>query len=230
MRPLGILVTGDPVEAVGRSRGTFADLFRQALSGVFSGEVRVVDARRGEGFRPSEVSGLVITGSSESVISRAPWIVEAERAVAETVQAGVPTLGVCFGHQLLCQALGGEVVENPNGREMGTVALRIVGDDPLLAGVADPLEVNMSHRDSAVRLPPGARVLASSALDPNALVRFGERAVGMQFHPEFDGEVMRTYIDARRGVLAREGIDPERLRAVDAPLAVELLRRFVSSL
>jgi GMP synthase (glutamine-hydrolysing) len=226
MRPLGILVTGDPVEGVARARGTFADLFRLQLGGVWDGDFRLLDARRGELPKASELSALLISGSAESVTSRAPWILEAEAALRELVADGVPTLGVCFGHQLLAQALGGLVEENPRGREMGTVELRLLADDPMVAGLPERFVANMSHRDAATRLPDGAVRLAASALDPNALVRFRERSYGMQFHPEFDGGVMRGYIEARTPVLSAEGIDAGALAAEDAPLAAELLRRF----
>jgi GMP synthase (glutamine-hydrolysing) len=226
MLPLGILVTGDPVEGVARSRGSFADLFRLELGGAWEGDFRLLDARRGELPRASDLRALVVTGSPESVTSRAPWILETEAALRAFVAEGAPTLGVCFGHQLLAQSLGGLVEQNPRGREMGTVELRVVAKDPMVAGLPECFFANMSHRDSATRLPDGAVRLASSELEPNALVRFGERAYGMQFHPEFDGSVMRGYIEARRLVLAAEGIDPSTLAAEDAPMAAELLRRF----
>jgi len=229
MPPLAILVTGDPVEAVGRRRGPFADLFRAALGEEWRGELALFDARKGELPQRDEALALIITGSAASVTSREPWIVAAERAVAGLVAGGMPTLGVCFGHQLLAQALGGEVSQNPRGREMGTVSVQKLAEDPLLAGLPERLDANMSHRDSATRLPPGARVLARTELEPHALVRFGERAVGMQFHPEFDGAVMRHYLEARREVLASEGVEAGALEARDAPLAVELLKRFVRS-
>ncbi|HSU40277.1 MAG TPA: GMP synthase, partial [Polyangiaceae bacterium] len=73
---------------------------------------------------------------------------------------------------------------------------------------------------------PGALVLGKSRLEPNAVVRFAPRAWGVQFHPEFDGDVMRGYIAARRPALAAEGIDPEALPAEDAPEAAEVLRAF----
>jgi len=186
----------------------------------------VCDARRGELPDPGEIGALVITGSPESVTSRAPWILEAERAVAGVVRAGVPTLGICFGHQLLGQALGGLVEVNPRGREMGSVRVRLLEADPLLGAAASPFVANMSHRDSVTRLPPGARVLGETERDPHAALRFGPRSWGVQFHPEFDGDVMRGYIDARRDVLSTEGIDPETLPAVDAPEAARVLTAF----
>jgi GMP synthase (glutamine-hydrolysing) len=226
MRPLGILVTGDPVEGVARARGSFADLFRTELGGAWDGDFRLLDARRGELPKASELAALLITGSPESVTSRAPWILETEAALRALVAEGVPTLGVCFGHQLLAQALGGHVEQNPHGREMGSVELRLLANDPMLAGLPERFVANMSHRDSATRLPEGAVRLASTALEPNAFVRFAERAFGMQFHPEFDAGVMRGYIEARTSVLTAEGIDAGALAAEDAPLAAELLRRF----
>jgi GMP synthase (glutamine-hydrolysing) len=107
------------------------------------------------------------------------------------------------------------------------VTAELVEPDPLFEGVPSPLFVNMSHRDSATVLPPGARVIARTALEPHAVIRFLPRTWGVQFHPEFDGEVMRGYIAARLGALAEEGIDSNALAAEDAPAAAALLRRFL---
>jgi GMP synthase (glutamine-hydrolysing) len=224
--PLTLLVTGDPVPNVERSRGSFAALIRAALGEGIPAQVRVLDARRGELPSRNETHALVITGSPESVASRAPWILEAEARVAELVRAGVPTLGICFGHQLMGQALGGLVELNPRGREIGTVAVELLEQDPLLAPAAAPFVANMSHRDSVTRLPGGARVLGRTALEPHAIVRFAPRAWGVQFHPEFDAEVMRGYIEARQSQLAAEGIDPNGLEAADAPDARSVLANF----
>ena len=226
MARIGVLVTGEPVDNVARTRGAFADLIRGEL-GADAGSVAVVDARTDSLARLRDFDALVITGSPESVTSRKPWIVEAERAVASVARDGTPTFGICFGHQLLAQALGGNVEQNPRGREIGSVEVELVEEDSLFAGLPSPLVANMSHRDSATVLPPGARVLARTKLEPHAAVRFLPRAWGVQFHPEFDGEVMRGYIDARRDVLGAEGIDPDALAAEDAPGAASLLRRFI---
>ena len=193
---------------------------------AWSGAVVERDARQGELPAVEDTAALVITGSPESVASRAPWILAAERAVASVVEAGIPTLGICFGHQLLGQALGGFVEPNPRGREIGSVELALVADDPLLVPREGPFVANMSHRDSVTRLPAGARVLARTELEPHAAVRFGELAWGVQFHPEFDGDIMRGYIEARRDTLRNEGLDPDALAAVDAPDAARVLETF----
>lgn len=226
MLTLGILVTGEPVEPVKRARVSFANLFREVLAPVWPGVIVEFDARRSELPEPKDVAALIVTGSAASVTERAPWILETEHALVGLVSAGVPTLGVCFGHQLLGQALGGEVRANPRGREIGTVEHELVADDALFAGAPRRLLVNMSHLDSVVTLPPGARVLGRTELEPHAAVRFGERAWGVQFHPEFDGPVMRGYIEARAAQIEREGIALTSLRAETPPHAPQLLTRF----
>ncbi len=175
------------------------------------------------------ISGIIVTGSAASVTERAPWMLETGEFLARAVRGGKPLLGICFGHQLLGQALGGRVDKNPRGREIGTTALEVLEDDPLFSEER-PFLANQTHVDSVQELPPGARVLARTPLDDHSAVRYGERAWGVQFHPEFDADVMRGYVGARSNLLRREGLDPEELssRAADAEsTAGEILRRFV---
>jgi len=140
----------------------------------------------------------------------------------------VPVLGICFGHQLLAHALGGRVSTNPNGREMGSTRLTLLGNDELL-GAGGSFWVNNTHVDSVVELPPGARVLGHTAREPHAAVRFGPSAWGVQFHPEIDAEVLRDYFAARRSTLLAEGFDIEAAERalVDAPDAARLIGRFL---
>jgi GMP synthase (glutamine-hydrolysing) len=100
---------------------------------------------------------------------------------------------------------------------MGTVALRISADDPLLDRSIEPALVHATHVDSVTVLPQGARILASTELEPHAALRFGERAWGVQFHPEFDEQVMTEYVATRAELLAQEGRDPAALLAGIAP-------------
>jgi GMP synthase (glutamine-hydrolysing) len=138
-------------------------------------------------------------------------------------------LGICYGHQLLAHGLGGEVGRNPRGREIGTVAVEVADPrDRLLAGLPTRLTVQVTHRESVLRLPDGAARLAGNPADPHQAFRFGERAWGVQFHPEFDADVMRGYLRARREELIGEGLDPDALLAacVEAPDGERLLARF----
>jgi GMP synthase (glutamine-hydrolysing) len=208
---IAVVVTGTPIESARLRRGGFAALIRDALGAQVPRFVEL-DATRAplgdlRGFR-----AVMVTGSAASVTERAPWMLATEARLREAVHAETPLLGICFGHQLLGQALGGRVARNPRGREIGTVPLELVEDDPLLDRAHDPFFVNMTHLDSVVELPPGAQVLARSALEPHAAVRFGPRAWGVQFHPEIDAEVMGDYVRGRWDALVGEGLDGERIR------------------
>jgi GMP synthase (glutamine-hydrolysing) len=178
---------------------------------------------------PTELAGVVVSGSSASVTERAPWMLRAQQYLRALVHQRIPTLGICFGHQLLGQALGGEVIRNPRGREIGTVDFEIVGHDPLLSSATAPFQVNATHVDTIRLLPEGARVLARTARECHAAVRFSEAAWGVQFHPEMDAGIAREHLNARRELLLQEGIDPDALleRTTDARAGASTLVRFM---
>jgi GMP synthase (glutamine-hydrolysing) len=157
-------------------------------------------------------------------------MLDTERRLAECVEAGVPVLGVCFGHQLLAQALGGEVQRNPRGREIGSVRFELTDDDAVLSQGDAAYDVNMTHVDAVVRLPPGAKLLGRTELDPYAALRFAKRAWGVQFHPEMDADVMHAYVSARAALLQAEGLDSARILAEvrETPASRAVLGRFLA--
>src|ERR1041384_1859206 len=156
-------------------------------------------------------------------------MLRAETYIRDVIRAETPLLGICFGHQLMAQALGGEVQRNPRGREIGTVDVTRYIDDPLFDGIPHPLRVNATHVDTVVSLPPGAVVIASTSLEAHAALAFGPVARGVQFHPEIDVGVMRGYIEVRRPCLVDEGLDADAIlrEAAETPHARELLRNFI---
>jgi GMP synthase (glutamine-hydrolysing) len=231
VKPLCVLVTGDPVTATRRARGGFAQLIRDTTGSAWAGSWVETDCRTASELDPlDEVAGIVVTGSSSSVMTHDAWMLRGARYLREAVEAGVPVLGICFGHQLLAEALGGAVRTNASGREIGTVEVELHADDPVLDSGERPFLVNMSHVDSVVRLPGGARSLAHTQLEPHAAARVGERAWGVQFHPEFDGEVMRQYVRARRELIDAEGLDAAEIeaRARDTATGAGVLQRFAN--
>ncbi len=166
---------------------------------------------------PNTTGGVVVTGSAAMVRDREAWIERTAEWLRTAVEAGVPILGICFGHQLLAHALGGRVGPNPRGREIGTINVALTGlaaADPLLGGLPARIEVQATHLESVIELPPGAVLLASSALDPHHAFRIPCRPTwGLQFHPELSAAVTRGYIEAKRHDMQTEGLEPDRLLA-----------------
>jgi GMP synthase (glutamine-hydrolysing) len=181
---------------------------------------------------PTDATAFIITGSSSSVTERAPWMLRCEALVRTLVERRVPLFGICFGHQLVAEALGGKVGKNPRGREIGTVNARLVPGspaDPITAGLPPSFAVNATHVDTVLTLPPGATVLGETDLEPHAMFVVGETTKCVQFHPEFDGDAMRGYVEARAHLIEADGLDLAaiRTRAVDAPFGAMTLANFV---
>lgn len=160
---------------------------------------------------PSSAAGLagaadiadavIISGSPRDAWAADPDTLGLLDLTRQVVSSRRPMLGVCFGHQLLGRALGGEVQRNPAGWEVGslTVELTLAGlASPLFAGFDPTFRVIQSHRDAVLTLPPGAKLLATNAWTPVQAFSFEDRIFGVQFHPEMSGEILRHRWKERR--------------------------------
>ncbi|MFO0638289.1 MAG: glutamine amidotransferase [Polyangiaceae bacterium] len=233
MRPLVVLRSGDVPPPIAATRGEYLGWFRREVGSTWTHAWLEHDVRTGGAFPdPGDVSGFVLTGSSASVTERAPWMLAFEAYLRDCVARDVPMLGVCFGHQILAQALGGLVEKNPNGREIGTREVRVLEPDPVFDELGSTFTVNTTHVDSVTRLPPGARVLARTELEPHAAYALPGRARGVQFHPEIDGDAMRSWVTLRRPLIEAEGLDADAIlaRSTDTPAGGAILRSFVREL
>jgi GMP synthase (glutamine-hydrolysing) len=235
MRPLLIVKSGRTLPELARRRGDYEDWISAGM-GLDPARLRIAHVYENAPLpEPDAFAGVVVTGSSAMVSHRAPWSERTAVWLAGAVRAGTPVLGICYGHQLLAHGLGGRVGPNPRGREIGTVEVALNGaarGDPLFEQLPARLRVQATHVEAVLELPAGARLLGSSDADRHQAFAVGERAWGVQFHPEFDADVVRAYLTARRELLLAEGLDPEALwrAASDSPHGAALLRRFAGLL
>ena len=227
-----IVQTGATLPALLQRHGDFPEWFRRGLR-LKPEHITItrVDAH-GRLPRARNFSAAVITGSGAMVSERLDWSERTAQWLRGAADAGLPMLGVCYGHQLLAHAFGGRVDYNPRGREIGTVQIECLPaaeSDPLLGIAPARFRAHATHLQSVMRVPRGAVVLARSALDDSQAVRFAPRVWGVQFHPEFNVPHMRGYLRERFDIVRAEGLDAHGLiRSVSAaPHARSLLRRFV---
>lgn len=225
-----ILKTGSTYPSIKEQFGDFDEWFVRGLSPGL--DITVLNTEAGElPGDPTDWDGIVVTGSPAMVSDREPWSENAATWLAQAVHLAIPVLGVCYGHQLLAHALGGEVGYHPEGRESGTRSVELLTsaqDDPLFCGIPDTFSAQLTHKQSVLSLPPGAVLLGRNEFEPHQAFRVGKCAWGVQFHPEFSSAVMRAYLGVQAPDLELEGFNAQTMidSVTDAPEASGLLERF----
>lgn len=244
---VGILQTGHVTEPLLSAHGPYSPMFDRLLAegdadpaGPIATETFDVtlapppDAATAAGF-----DGWMITGSKHGVYDDLPWIAPLEAFLRERVAAGAPVIGVCFGHQVLAQAMGGVVRKSARGWGVGRRRYQVAAPDAFLGALAggalEELSLHAMHQDQVEVAPPGAQVIAGSEFCPIAALSYGDpaapQAISIQPHPEFSAAFLGDLIAHRRG----DGL-PEALAdaataslgpAVDAAAMGEWFRRFL---
>ncbi len=157
-----------------------------------------------------ECDGYVITGSKKSVYDDEPWIHVLSDFVTKLHEQKKKTVGICFGHQLVAQALGGKTEPADVGWGVGIHHYRMLANEPYMDSQASGFGLIVSHKDQVTRLPEGAELLATSDFCPNAMFRMGEHILTFQGHPEFSKAYSKDLMEMRQDILAEKfqpGID-----------------------
>ncbi len=223
---IGILETGSPPVALRARWGSYVAMIRTMLGSDRA--YRSYDVQAGElPADPAECSAYVITGSSAGVYEDLPWI-PPFLDFLRRVRGHAKLVGICFGHQAMAKAFGGEVARSPKGWGVGMHRYEIVEPPP---GMREPraLALPAFHRDQVVTLPPGARVLAASEFTPFASIGYDDDTVSVQGHPEFTPAFSAALIQARRDVYGPLA-DPALLSLLqpeDGGRAADWLRQFI---
>jgi len=154
----------------------------------------------------------VISGSQTAAYDEHAWIETVRSWTREAVAAGVPILGVCWGHQLIARATGGAV--DPMGRyELGYREVDRIAADPLFSGIDETFLAFETHSDEVTRLPGEATILAEN---DRSLQAFRiENTWGVQFHPEYDRETARWVTENKRGEVADDELEQVRAGITD---------------
>lgn len=171
--------------------------------------------------------GLLVMGGWMSAHhdDEVAWLTRVKELVREASRDAVPTLGICLGHQVAAVALGGSVVKNPDGQQIGLLEVAWTpeaGEDPLFSGAATPRRGIHWNSDIVTRLPDGALLMATAPGGEIQAARFTETIWGVQWHPEIDEPLLRRWVDEEPDQPRRAGVDPDQVLADVAAARDEL--------
>jgi len=190
---LAILETGFPPGDLAERFGDYPAMFEQLLGNGF--EVETFDVQAGELPDSDTHDAVLITGSPAGVYEDLPWIA----SLMDFIRAAKDSrmVGVCFGHQVMAEALGGHVEKSDKGWGAGLHRYSVEHEETWLDGAAT-IAIPASHQDQVVVQPPHTQVVAASDFTPFAALAWTDRpAISFQFHPEFSPEFAKALIEKR---------------------------------
>lgn len=196
-----VLQAGSPPEALRRRFPGYGQMFEELLSEP--GQAwDVFPVEKGDfPIDPLSYDRFVITGSRNSVHDEHDWIRALMELIRRVVRHARPVLAVCFGHQAVSHALGGEVIQNPLGWDAGIRSVALTGEAAglkMTAGLPNPYRILESHRDVVARPPRGSLHLARSDMTRYEMLLVGGAALCLQGHPEFSNEFVQAIVADRR--------------------------------
>lgn len=202
---IGIIETGKLNEAFRARHGDYPAMFA-ALLGPHDPRLRFRTWSAVEGevpADPADADAWLITGSKHGVYDELPWIAPLKAFLRAARAAGRPIIGVCFGHQILAEALGGRAVKSDRGWGVGAQEYQVIRRPGWMASAPERVRVHAMHQDQVIAIPADATVLAESPFCDYAMLAYGDPeapdAISVQPHPEFGAEFMRELIELRAG-------------------------------
>jgi GMP synthase - Glutamine amidotransferase domain len=193
---VGILQTGGPPPPLPERFGSYSTMVQELLGPQH--EFTTFEVRHGElPARADDCAAYVITGSASGVYDGDPWI-DALKQFVRDASGRSAMVGICFGHQVMAEAFGGQVIKSPRGWGIGLHRYD-VRERAAWMDDANSIAVPASHQDQVVKLPSDARVLGGSDFTPFGIIEYPQRrAMSLQSHPEFSPEYAAALIELRR--------------------------------
>ncbi len=220
---IGLLVAGVLPDTLVERFGHYGVMYEELLEGQGFDFIHY-DVRGGQ--MPAsvdEADGWIVTGSKNGAYEDLPWINALKETLKSILLSGTPIVGICFGHQILAQVLGGKVEQFGGGWMLGRQSYQLQDGRELHAMAW--------HQDQVVELPQGARLLASSEGCKNAMFAYGDQVLGIQPHPEFDADVVRRALKSGAALpddRAQTAKDTANL-PVDRSALVDMVSEFLNA-
>ncbi len=179
--------------------------------------------------RAEECEAVLITGSPAGVYDHTPWMDPLREFIRETFATRTPMIGVCFGHQIIADAMGGDVRKSEKGWGVGRHVYDVLGAPDWMSGAGKTVALSVSHQDQVITPPAGAVTLARSAHTDHAMLAYQDAPVmSLQGHPEFSDEFVAALYAARRGKsLSNDQVD-SAIASLSAPVDSVLVGQWMA--
>lgn len=214
-----------------KSRGTYYKLITEFVENIFVGEdVRVYDIATGEWpLSLDECRVWIITGSAKGAYEADDWIIQLKKFIVQLDMHEKKLLGICFGHQVIAEALGGRVLKSEKGWGLGVKDFKIINSEPWMQPFKNKISLLFTHQDQVVELPQKAKLIASSEFCPNQMYQIGNHILTVQGHPEFSVEYTQYKIDSHRKIVSEDVYQSAMIsfgNVCDSALIKEWFRKF----
>lgn len=213
---IGILETGLINEKLCDRYGSYPLMFASLLDRTGQNfEYQSYSVIRGE--MPGSIhdcNGWLITGSRHGAYEKLGWMLALEDFIRDLYRASVPLVGICFGHQIIAQALGGEVVKSDKGWSIGVQSYDIDLAQDWMVEALEQAHMFAFNQDQITVLPPTASVFSSSEFCPYAGLSYGNSIISVQGHPEMEEAYQLALIDIYRGNIIPEAVAKEALHKI----------------
>ena len=178
-------------------------------------EFETVSSVRGESAASvHDCDGWLITGSRHGVYDRLEWMAPLQEFIRDIAASGVPLIGVCFGHQIIAQALGGEVTKSEKGWGVGLHVYQVDQMHSWMQGGPRQAAMYAFHQDQVVACPDSAQVFLSSEFCPYAGLSYGDSIISVQAHPEFAEAYEVALLEAYGGSVVPEDVTAQALASM----------------
>ncbi|EPJ44820.1 MAG: hypothetical protein OFPII_32100 [Osedax symbiont Rs1] len=227
---LGILETGVPPEEFREQYKSYPEMFKSLLEDsdahlnfkffhVLEGDIPTA---------ATECDAWLITGSKHGVYEQHQWIAPLMTLIQQAYSADIPMVGICFGHQLLAQALGGKVHKSAKGWSLGVSEYQIQQPASWMTDVPERFAIQAYHQDQVIELPDNTQVIARSDFCPYAALNFNDRAISFQGHPEFAADYTAKLLISRRDLkLLPYRQSTQAIQEINKPIQRQLVAQWV---
>ena len=226
---IGLLMCDDVSSRFRHIAGGYQDMFEALLRPHIPGlQFTRYDVRQGEvPATPDAHDVYLCTGSRHSVYDKLDWIDALKAFVRDVQQSGKTFVGVCFGHQVLAQALGGEVAKAEQGWGIGVLDMDIVKPEPWMQPQQNRCRLQYMHGDQVQRLPADSTVLAAARHCPVAMFKVGDTMLGIEGHPEFTAAYEQALLESRRDRIGPAAVDAA-LATLSTPTDHEIAGKWIA--